>query len=303
MGTLIVKLDASGDVVRTTPLLARLGPDVTWVTSARNAVLVDSLPGVRCLTWERREQALDRSYDLAIGLEDDLEPAEFVVRAAARRTWGAYAEGDSVAYTDDSSGWFDLGLVSRHGRTRADELKYVNRRSYQDLVFEGLGWRFTGEPYRLPAARRSELRGDVAVAPIAGPVWPMKAWSFYDELVDALRRDGLRVNVLPKRESLLEHLGDIANHRCLVCGDSLPMHLALGLGVRCVALFNCTSPWEIHDYGLLTKVVSPLLGEYFYRRGFDPRATAAIPLDAVYRAVRERLAETERSEEPCTSHC
>ena len=99
------------------------------------------------------------------------------------------------------------------------------------------------------------------------------------------------MNVLPHRESLLEHIGDVRNHRCLVGGDSLPMHIALGLGTPCVTIFNCTSPWEIHDYGLQTKIVSPLLGEFFYKRGLDPRATSAIGLQEVLRAVMEKLSD------------
>ena len=67
------------------------------------------------------------------------------------------------------------------------------------------------------------------------------------------------------------------------------MHLALGLKVPCVTIFNCTSPWEIHDYGIQTKIVSPLLVEFFYKRGLDSRAIQAIGLDEVLRAIRERL--------------
>jgi ADP-heptose:LPS heptosyltransferase len=102
----------------------------------------------------------------------------------------------------------------------------------------------------------------------------------------------LKVNVLPKRPTLLEHLGDVANHRCVVGGDSLPMHFALGTNVRCVSLFNCTSPWEIYEYGLLTKIVSPFLSEFFYKRTFEVRATTAITLDATYQAVIARLKQT-----------
>jgi ADP-heptose:LPS heptosyltransferase len=117
----------------------------------------------------------------------------------------------------------------------------------------------------------------------------MKNWAYYRELQAKLEADGLRVNVLPKRPTLLEHLGDVSNHRCLVGGDSLPMHLALGSGVRCVSLFTCTSPWEIHEYGLQTKIISPMLDEFFYKRNFDVRATTAIGLEEVYRAVLARL--------------
>jgi ADP-heptose:LPS heptosyltransferase len=126
----------------------------------------------------------------------------------------------------------------------------------------------------------------------AGPVWPMKNWAYYDDLRARLKADGLRVNVLPLRPSLLEHLGDIAQHRVLVGGDSLPMHFALGVGTRCVSIFNCTSPWEIHDYGIQTRVISPLLGEFFYKRGMNARATTAIRMECVYEATMRQLAQT-----------
>jgi hypothetical protein len=61
--------------------------------------------------------------------------------------------------------------------------------------------------------------------------------------------------------------------------------VALGAGIPCVSLFTCTSPWEIHDYGLQTKIVSPLLERFFYQRGLDPEATTAVPLEDVVDAV------------------
>src|SRR4029077_18066525 len=123
----------------------------------------------------------------------------------------------------------------------------------------------------------------------AGVVWPMKKWAFYRELKERLEDERLTVNILPDRTSLVEHLADVRNHRCLVGGDSLPMHFALGTGTPCVTLFTCTSPWEIHHYGLQTKIVSPLLGEFLYKRGLDARATAAIELDEVRKAVMRQL--------------
>src|ERR1041384_8580777 len=109
----------------------------------------------------------------------------------------------------------------------------------------------------------------------------MKNWAFYEELKLALEKHGLIVNILPIRPSLIEHLSDVANHRCVVGGDSLPMHLALGTNRRCVTLFTCTSPWEIYDYGLQTKLVSPRLSEFFYQRGYNDRATSAITVTEV----------------------
>ena len=118
----------------------------------------------------------------------------------------------------------------------------------------------------------------------------MKNWAYYDVLKGMLERQGLVVNELPERPTLREHLGDIAGHRCLVSGDSLPMHLALGAGIRCVTLFTCTSPWEIFDYGLQRKIISPLLAQFFYQRGRDERAMTAIPVAEVFDAVLQQLA-------------
>ena len=287
LNTLIAKLNATGDVVRTTTLLRRLTGQITWITAATNAVLLENtLPNLRCLAWANRALAADARYDLVINLEDEREVAAFLHDIECERLFGAHLDrAGSLTYTADSRGWFDLSLISRFGRECADKLKLRNRSTYQDLVFEGLGMHFEGETYVLPRPVPTELTGDVAIASASGPMWPMKTWAYYDELRRRLESAGLRVNVLPRRATLLEHLGDVANHRCIVGGDSLPMHFALGTGTPCVTLFNCTSPWEIHDYGVQTKVVSPVLERFFYRRDFDPSATTAISVDDLYQAV------------------
>ena len=287
MKLLIIKLGATGDVVRTTPLLHRLGSEVTWITAAKNTSLLRGLrPNLRCLSWEERELARGTKYDLVISLEDDLETASFLKDVQFDQLFGAYADAENkMRYTADSSRWFDLSLISAHGREAADQLKLRNRSTYQELVFGGLGLEFKDDAYLLPAGSETDLAGDIAIAPEAGPVWPMKNWAYYAELKRELEAQGFTVNVLPRRSSLLEHLSDVRNHRCLVCGDSLPMHLALGSRIKCVTLFTCTSPWEIHGYGVQQKIVSPLLEKFFYRRGFDSSATSAISLEQVMGAV------------------
>jgi len=291
MKVLIIKLNATGDVVRTTPLLRCFQEDVTWITARKNIGLVDRLAeNLRCVSWENREDVRQEKYDLVINLEDDKEQAGFIGTVYHRQLFGAHLDNDNnVTYTTDARRWFDMSIVSRHGKTAADALKLANRRTYQELVFEGLGLQFRDERYLLPEPVYTGLLGDVAIAPVAGSVWPMKSWAYYGRLIQELEARGLTVNVLPVRESLLEHLGDVQNHRCLVSGDSLPMHLALGSGVPCVSLFNCTSPWEIHDYGIQTKIISPLLPEFFYRRDLDQRATTAISLNTVLAATLRRI--------------
>ena len=291
MHVLIIKLGATGDVVRTTPLLEKFPGRITWITAAKNLSLLNGLQDdLHCLSWEQRHVAANQSYDLVLNLEDTQESGQFVQGLKYGRLFGAVLDSSNqLTYTDDSRGWFDLSLISRFGKQAADRLKLENRRTYQDLVFSGLGFQFNSEPYRLPAPAWTSLAGDVAIAAEAGPVWPMKNWAYYGELKQKLEARGLTVNLLPRRESLLEHLGDVRNHRCLVGGDSLPMHFALATGTRCVTIFNCTSPWEIHDYGLQQKIISPLLNEFFYQRNMDHRATTAINLEPVFDAVMAQL--------------
>jgi len=294
MKVLIVKLGATGDVVRTTPLLRVFDGQVTWLTSPKNKTLLEGLPesasDLRVVNWHNRSILYGESFDLVINLEDDLETADILRSVHAERLFGAYADKQNqMRYTEDASKWFDLSLISTYGRAKADELKLHNRRSYQEMIFDGLGLRFKGEQYLLPQTFECKLQGDVAIAPEAGPVWPMKHWAHYDWLKAQLENRNLKVNFLPTRPTLVEHLADVRGHRCLVSGDSLPMHLALGSGIPSIALFNCTSPWEIFDYGILTKLVSPLLGEFFYKREYDSRAATAIAREDVLRAVLQAV--------------
>ena len=227
-----MKLGATGDVVRTTPLLEKMDGEVVWVTEPRNAILLRGIrEGLQCLPWEEREAVPDIAYDLIINLEDTLEVGVYLNGLKAQERFGAYCGADGqLCYTEDSRSWFDLSLISSHGREQADHLKLLNRRTYQDLIFSGLGLQFDGEKYLLPELTETGLSGDVAIAADSGPVWPMKKWAYYEELKVQLEKEGLTVNVLPKRSSLLEHLADVRNHRCLVGGDSLPMHFALATG-------------------------------------------------------------------------
>src|SRR5678815_2613447 len=149
MNTLILKLGATGDVVRTSTLLHRLEGQVTWITADKNVSLLQDIGRpLRVFSWEQRDQAKDQQYDLAISLEDEPEVGAFLRSVSHSRVFGAYQDKqDAMQYTEDAHRWFDLSLISRHGRAEADRLKFLNRSTYQQLIFEGLGYTFAREPY------------------------------------------------------------------------------------------------------------------------------------------------------------
>jgi hypothetical protein len=66
---LIIKLGATGDIVRTTPLLRRLGAKVSWITAENNLALLEGIDReVRCMSSENRRRVADTAYDLVITL-------------------------------------------------------------------------------------------------------------------------------------------------------------------------------------------------------------------------------------------
>src|SRR5687767_2810679 len=112
MKILIVKLNATGDVVRTTTLLHELKGDITWVTAKNNVTLFDGLaPNVHCVCWGSDELAALRgsAYDLVVSLEDELETAQFVKTLRYGQLFGAFVDDDGkMHYTENAKAWFDL---------------------------------------------------------------------------------------------------------------------------------------------------------------------------------------------------
>src|ERR1700675_202031 len=107
MRTLIIKLGATGDVVRTTPLLRKLDGEVIWITTAKNSVLLDGVTdNLCCFSWEERAKILGCRYDLAINLEDTLDVAQFLRTVKCGKIFGAYVGSNGiVTYTENSKRW------------------------------------------------------------------------------------------------------------------------------------------------------------------------------------------------------
>ena len=272
MKILIIKTGAAGDVVRTTSLLNVLQGEVHWEIDPGYEAL---LPSNVIFYREGGKQ-----FDLVISLEESETCARLASSVNTEKLIGIYWENGKIKYTDDSAGWFDMSLVSKFGKEKANELKKKNKLPFQHYLFKMLGRNFTAERYRIsnPHYVRKSIIG---IEKRSGNVWPNKAWSGYNELADRLKETGHQVKFFEQKKNILEYMKDVAACSHVISGDTLAMHLALAYEIPCVALFNCTSPDEIYDYGLLKKVVSPLLEENFYSRKFDQRVVDSIKVETV----------------------
>lgn len=286
--TLIIKLGALGDVLRTTALLRALEGEVTWLTSAKAAPLLARNPFIhRIELMERFDRSLLESpFDQVINLEDEPEAARVASEVKATERIGAFWDGQGVVYSESSREWFDMSLISRFGKAEADRRKMANRKTYQELIFSMLGKQFNGEEYVLakpdgvlPIPKRVGLESR------AGDVWPMKQWNQFPALAQELERRGFTVSFFEQRPTLEQYIADIQRCDYVICGDTLAMHIALALRKRVVAIFTCTAPQEIYDYGRLTKVVSPLWTKYFYARTYAAEAANAVSTGEVLNAL------------------
>jgi len=169
---LIIKTGALGDVLRTTSILPGLrarhaDARVTWLTARGAGDLVRHHPDVdRVLEVDPRSESeleavqvelAGKRWDRVLSFDDE----ESLCRLAAAVGGtgadgvlsGAYLTADGArAYTKDVAPWFDMGLISVHGKEEADRRKIANTESHPAIYAAMLGLEM-GEPVLpLPAA-------------------------------------------------------------------------------------------------------------------------------------------------------
>jgi len=203
---LVLKTAALGDVVRTTSILPGLarrhpGVRVTWLTAhsafdllrgnRRITRVVGVDPGDQRSLAEAEAELASTEWQRVLSFDDEESLCALASRLGGRggdgRLSGAYLDGLGVRrYTQDVAPWFDMGLLSVHGKEEADRRKLANRESHPAIFARMLGIEM-GEPQlELPPealdfardfAARTELaaRGPViALNTGAGGRWESK---------------------------------------------------------------------------------------------------------------------------------
>lgn len=135
---LITKLDALGDVLRTTALLPGLKtkyPDsyIVWITKAGAADLFKHNPYVDEL-WLAETDALPRlhaeEFDLVINTDADKWTAGLATASMAKKRLGLIldTDGNLNAANPEAVEWLEMGAF--------DHLKKANTKSYQQIIYE-----------------------------------------------------------------------------------------------------------------------------------------------------------------------
>jgi len=332
---LIVKRGALGDVIRTSYFARAIKEQhtgetkITWLTSPLCLPLLQFNPWIDRKVTTFPECQTD-SYDRIYSLDDEHEALQGVATLKATAISGAYLDGGRPKYTEDTADWFDMGLLSRFGKERADELKKENAKGHAEIfsrIFEvsHVEPHFHGDPEQEGWSRKW-LPDDffhIAINPFAGGRWPSKelreaelrilisrliAWNSPDgRPVQAIllgagsdreRNRSLaahfpkRVRVADTDSSVLRLAAIVRFSDALISSDSLALHLGISQRVPFLSFFAPTSATEIDGFGLGTKVISTSSDYCSYKRDADNSSITSDRLMEAFIALSERWKES-----------
>lgn len=328
---LIIKLDAMGDVLRTTPLLRGLRVKypacyITWLTEHN---VVPMLRGIREIdrllpySYETVRQMEMETFDEVYCFDKEPKATTLAMKIHAERRigFGMSPFGNVIPLNKESEYTYRLGID--------DPLKFrINTRTYPELVFECAGIPYTElQEYILPdlSAEIEEAKAGLLARGVrpdslkiglntgAGDIFATKKWTEegYIQLANRLVKElGATVLLLggpgevernrriatAAQYPLVNTGGDnpirkfsgiVGNCDLMITGDTLAMHIAIGLRVPVLVMLGPTCHQEIELYGRGAKMVSDFECSPCYLSACPKEVTCmdAFSADAVFESA------------------
>jgi heptosyltransferase-2 len=189
---LIVKLDAAGDVLRSTAILPAMkkkypGCSIWWVTENSSKPLLEKNPYIDVLLGT--DGVLGgmlgaTSFTQAFNFDMGRKAAAILhlANSNVKKGFGLSKEGVVVPLEKTAEDWFEMGIF--------DTVKRANRRTYQDHLFQLGGLKYAGEGPQLVLTEKekawaqgfakknglSKFKKIVGFNIGSGGRWPMKRW-------------------------------------------------------------------------------------------------------------------------------
>lgn len=270
---LIIKLGAIGDVIRTTPLLAKLRSEfpsarIWWLTSAPE-ILPSDVDVKMMFDLRSVITLLSINFDLVINLDKDREACSLSDRVEARLKKGfILRNGVCAPIDDDAAHKFMTGIF--------DDLNKANTRNYLEEIFEICGYAYGGEEYILEAPSSHSFSIDhskpiIGLNTGCGGRWTSRLWSDENwvELATRLRKENLTPLFLggeqehEKNVRLAEESGGVypghfslnqfitLMNECdmIISAVTMAMHLAIGLKKNLLLFNNIFNKHEFELFG------------------------------------------------------
>ena len=329
---LIIKHGALGDVIRTSYILKGIyekypGVRIYWLTALDAVDLLRYNPYIfQIVTPKDNLSSLQElSFDLVISLDEEIEILSVLSKLTYKKIIGAGLTKDNQpVYTDESAEWFDMGLISRFGKKRADELKKENTREHNQIMAAMLDIKIE-EPlfFNSPILEKEKSLifpkdyFNIGLNSGAGSRWMSKQLDIREtinlikgmlDLEISGKKTGMHLlggmeenernrkiidNVSSDRlfdtgteNTLLEFAAIIKSCDYVISSDSLALHLAISQKIRNLSFYAPTSAQEIGTFGSGVKVAS-LSDDYCtYRKDAD---NSTITSERILQTFREHL--------------
>ena len=328
----IIKLGALGDVIRTLPVaqaIKKKYPDaeIDWITRKESEGLVRGsqyVDNVYTIPFNPQE-----AYDVLYNFDLEEEATSLASSITAKEKKGFYSQdGFPMAFNSGAEYYlntlFDDELKKKNRKTYQQMMFEAADLDYKKEHF----WIVLGKEdreYSQNFLDRNLLQDDriVGIHLGASSRWPSKSWhpenvkefirkanekdrlillfggpneiEKHAQLIKELSAEGINVYRNNPHNSTKEFASLVDLCDVIVCSDSFALHVALALKKPSIGLFFVTSPHEIEDYGLLKKVVSPRLEEFFPEKSdeYDENLTKSIAPEEVLALVEEILSDKD----------
>ncbi len=203
---LMVKLDALGDVLRTTSILPALvekysGAEITWITKKNAFSLLDGnqyIDRVLAIEDNYLQYLLSEEFDIGICLDADPQSASVLSLAKAKEKFGFVAgkNGKVIPANPAADSWWEMGVN--------DDLKKLNRDTYQKHIYQICGLQQKIAKPQIQLSEKSvnfanefreknelaQYKKVVGINTGGGTRWQYKKWIFenYVELIKIIKK-------------------------------------------------------------------------------------------------------------------
>lgn len=247
-----------GDILRTTVILHLFPAEqyhVTWLVDAKGIPLLKGNPHIHRLLAINPftpHLLLSEWFDVVINFEKEPGICAVSDRIPAWRRYGFRL--DPLSHSAVAYDHSDEALSF----TTNSSAKREKGKSWSEILYEMLGYKYAGQPYVLGYRPQSDILYDVGLNHLIGKKFPLKRWpeAHWKSLHDKLSAQH-SVCWQQGNNGIEDYIEWIASCRVLVTNDSLGLHIALALGKPVVALFGPTIASEVAGEHLI-KLKPPL---------------------------------------------
>jgi len=325
MEILIIKLGAKGDIVRTLPIALALkkkypNSKISWLTKKSNKEFIENSPYVD-FVFEIPYEG-DKKFDILYNFDIDEEATSLANNIQAENKYGFFSQdGFAAAFNIGAEYYLNTLFDDETKKTNKktyQEMMFMAAELLYNQEHHAIFLSDKEKGYAREFVKKNNLKTENLIGLHIGssPRWPSKFWPIkkIKEFVLKSREKGYEVLLfagpddIDKRKKIVSdleknqvkvYLNNPANTdmefaalvdlcEFMVCGDSLALHLSLALSKKTIALFFCTSPDEVEGYGLLKKIISPRLYEYFPEKqdAYSDELVNSISAEEVLKAIK-----------------